>query len=39
MFGQLFKSKFDIVKLFSNKDKKSKTPKNEDIIAKLDKRF
>ena len=38
MFEQLFKNRFSIVKLFSNKDKKSKnSTKEEDLLAKIDK--
>jgi len=38
MFEQLFKNKFSIVKLFSNRGKNSQSSqKEEDIVAKLDK--
>jgi len=37
MFGQLLREKLNIVKLFSNKDKKGLPLKDEDVIAKLEK--
>jgi len=37
MFGKLFKDKFSIVKLFSNKKNKKKVIKEEDVLSKIDK--